>query len=84
MLFRCSVCPCAFCEDHVPAERFEQDTSADLLELGFNCPAKAFFIICSLTCATYYKENVSHYKEPFPEKNVQGKKLEELTGEEVT
>eukprot|EP00808_Paulinella_micropora_P028997 g15116.t1 len=57
LLFRCTVCPCAYCEDHVPPERIELAECEELEQLGYTAPDKAFFICCSEDCIKYYQEN---------------------------
>ena len=50
LLFRCSMCPNAYCEDHLPldAEIIGQCQRFELL--GQNHPAQACFIYCNSAC----------------------------------
>lgn len=59
MLFRCVVCPCAYCEDDVPTEyegRQDQDRCFELEQTGYAQPSSAFFITCSKACTDYYQQ----------------------------
>lgn len=62
MLYRCMVCPCAYCEDHVPAQRSEMVIDEELEALGYKDRFKAFFILCSLSCFDYYRSNQEQYR----------------------
>ena len=59
MLFRCVVCPCAYCEDDVPTEyegRTDLDRCFELEQTGYAQPSSAFFITCSKACTDYYRQ----------------------------
>jgi hypothetical protein len=59
MLFRCVVCPCAYCEDDVPTEyegRKDLDRCFELEQTGYSQPSSAFFITCSQSCTQYYED----------------------------
>eukprot|EP00808_Paulinella_micropora_P030077 g69080.t1 len=56
LLFRCVVCPCAFCEDHQPVEAEDHDTCDRLEALGYKQPGSAFYIACSTSCIKYFKD----------------------------
>eukprot|EP00954_Amorphochlora_amoebiformis_P019124 1330629-Amorphochlora_amoeboformis.AAC.1 len=68
---RCVVCPCSYCEDHVPSEHHSgrvdlPDGCEELEELGYRQPASAYYIVCSYSCYKYYtafKNNFEGYKE---------------------
>jgi len=60
LLFRCVVCPCAYCEDHVPSEHNSGRTDLpngcpELEEVGYVQPASAYYVCCSYSCDKYYK-----------------------------
>ena len=60
LLFRCEVCPNAFCEDCLPPSD-EVDVIGDcqrFLDLGYSTPQSVCFIRCSVSCATYLSEGV--------------------------
>mmetsp|Transcript_12809 Transcript_12809/g.21980 ORF Transcript_12809/g.21980 Transcript_12809/m.21980 type:complete len:1939 (+) Transcript_12809:3717-9533(+) len=53
MLFRCTECPSAFCEDHLPRENLylnENGRELRFEELGQRKPAQAYFVQCSERC----------------------------------
>jgi hypothetical protein len=54
MLFRCAVCPCAYCEEHVPSSIVELDRNPALEARGLTVSNSAFFILCSQTCFDFY------------------------------
>lgn len=59
LLFRCLVCPCSYCEDHVPDEfhgRVDMARSRDLERLHYAQPASASYILCSHACVRYHKK----------------------------
>jgi hypothetical protein len=59
MLFRCAVCPCAYCEDHVPPEidgRVDLDSYVEMEKQNFAQPSSAFYITCSAACTDYYEK----------------------------
>lgn len=71
LLFRCVVCPCAYCEDHVPSEHNSgrKDLAMgcpELEEIGYVQPASAYYVTCSHSCSKYYaafKNDFKDYKE---------------------
>jgi SWI/SNF-related matrix-associated actin-dependent regulator of chromatin subfamily A member 5 len=50
LLFRCEMCPKAFCEDCIPPECEIIGPSVRIEELGFRMPASACYIRCSAAC----------------------------------
>ena len=60
MLFRCAVCPCAYCEDHLPTAehdgREDLDACEEMEAQNYPQPASAFYITCSHSCTGYYRE----------------------------
>mmetsp|Transcript_29170 Transcript_29170/g.56796 ORF Transcript_29170/g.56796 Transcript_29170/m.56796 type:complete len:1721 (-) Transcript_29170:714-5876(-) len=57
MLFRCEMCPMAYCEDHLPDIAREQITNRceRFIRLGQIHPKQACFILCSEDCASVHK-----------------------------
>ena len=53
MLFRCTHCPKAFCEDHLPLQSNVLKTCDRFKKLGQNHPQQACFILCSETCKKF-------------------------------
>uniref|UniRef100_A0A7S2WMT9 Uncharacterized protein n=1 Tax=Mucochytrium quahogii TaxID=96639 RepID=A0A7S2WMT9_9STRA len=61
MLFRCTECPNAFCEDHLPiddAHLNENGRELRFEELGQRKPAQAYFIQCSPNCARFAQTRI--------------------------
>jgi len=63
LLFRCEVCPQAFCEDCLPAESEVQGESERLQELGFRMTQATCFILCSPECQEFFHDEVSKEQE---------------------
>lgn len=62
MLFRCTECPTAYCEDHCPfntAKLNENGREPRFEELGQVKPAQAYFIQCSKNCQEFNRIRVS-------------------------
>eukprot|EP00954_Amorphochlora_amoebiformis_P001594 123460-Amorphochlora_amoeboformis.AAC.1 len=57
MLFRCEMCPMAYCEDHIPDIARKQITNRckRFLNLGQNHPKQSCFVVCSKDCMDLYK-----------------------------
>ena len=53
MLFRCTHCPKAFCEDHLPLDANILKTCERYQKLGQRHPNQACFIICSDICSDF-------------------------------
>ena len=53
MLFRCTHCPKAFCEDHLPLDANILKTCERYQKLGQRHPTQACFIICSDICSDF-------------------------------
>ena len=53
MLFRCSHCPKAFCEDHLPLDANIMKTCERFQKLGQRHPKQACFILCSDLCSHF-------------------------------
>ena len=58
LLFRCSVCPSAFCEDHLPLDTLIINKCARFFALGQRHPAQACFVLCSPDCAKFSKKRI--------------------------
>jgi SWI/SNF-related matrix-associated actin-dependent regulator of chromatin subfamily A member 5 len=61
LLFRCSECLNAYCEDHLPLEGVRLHEDGRCLrfeELGFRKPTQGYYILCSKNCQTFYNERV--------------------------
>ena len=56
LLFRCAVCPSAFCEDHLPSTATIQGKCERFMALGQNHPKQAAFIICGAGCKQFCKD----------------------------
>lgn len=50
LLFRCSECPNAYCEDHVPLDAVIVTKNRRYSVLGFKHPPQACYIYCSASC----------------------------------
>jgi len=57
MLFRCEMCPLAYCEDHLPGVARDRITNRckRFLKLGQIHPKQSCFMLCSLSCEKHYK-----------------------------
>lgn len=55
LLFRCYICPQAFCEDHLPENTPIVNKNARFLALGQRHPSQACFVLCSDECVQYAK-----------------------------
>ncbi len=58
LLFRCSVCPSAFCEDHLPLNTPIVNKCARFLALGQRHPQQACFVLCSSDCTEFSKKPI--------------------------
>lgn len=58
LLFRCIVCPVAYCEEHAPEEVEEapDDRCPSLEALGYRPRSGCFWVICSQDCLKYHQE----------------------------
>ena len=56
MLFRCQMCPSAYCEDHLPQSALIVGTCARFESLGAKHPNQASYIFCSDDCVRYAEE----------------------------
>ena len=57
LLFRCEICPDAYCEDCMPVESSNiLGTSTRFSELGYRNPPSCCYCVCSLRCQ-YFAEN---------------------------
>ena len=56
LIFRCEMCPTAYCEDHLPNAARERITNKckRFLALGQHHPKQACFLLCSKECEIYY------------------------------
>eukprot|EP00965_Chrysotila_dentata_P241115 6204099-Pleurochrysis_carterae.AAC.1 len=60
LLFRCTECPKAFCEDHLPAEAEMVGAECErFVKLGFGAVKQAAFVLCSEGC----REAVEDHEE---------------------
>ena len=50
LLFRCAVCPKAFCEDHLPAEALIMGENKRFQDLGYLHPKQGCYLLCSAEC----------------------------------
>jgi len=50
LLFRCAVCPRAFCEDHLPAEALIMGECERFQALGAAHPKQGCYLLCQTTC----------------------------------
>ena len=55
LLFRCSVCPSTFCEDHLPPDTPIVNRNARFLALGQRHPSQACFVLCCSECVEHSK-----------------------------
>jgi hypothetical protein len=53
MLFRCTHCPKAYCEDHLPLDANILKKCERYLQLGQRHPSQACFILCSEICSKF-------------------------------
>eukprot|EP00656_Telonema_subtile_P008696 TRINITY_DN14060_c1_g1_i1.p1 TRINITY_DN14060_c1_g1~~TRINITY_DN14060_c1_g1_i1.p1 ORF type:complete len:603 (+),score=131.87 TRINITY_DN14060_c1_g1_i1:495-2303(+) len=53
LLFRCTVCPEAYCEDHLPSHACIVGRNERLEALGFNHPKQGCYVFCSADCVTF-------------------------------
>lgn len=53
LLFRCEMCPNAYCEDCVPAEMVVLGPSKRFEQLGYRLPQSACFVHCSDKCVAF-------------------------------
>ena len=63
LLFRCSECPTAYCEDHLPVDAAINGRCHRMELGGFVHPTQACYIHCSDACAAYaasYADTVAH------------------------
>jgi SWI/SNF-related matrix-associated actin-dependent regulator of chromatin subfamily A member 5 len=59
LLFRCSECLNAFCEDHLPLENVklhEDGRNTRFEELGFRKPTQGYYILCSQNCQKFFTD----------------------------
>jgi len=56
LLFRCSVCPKAYCEDHLPGESLVMGECERFEALGFHHPKQGCYIQCSFKCMERAKD----------------------------
>ena len=66
LLFRCSECLNAYCEDHLPLDGMklhDEGRCVRFEELGFRRPTQGYYILCSKSCQTFYNERVEHGTE---------------------
>jgi len=62
MLFRCTECPVAYCEDHLPVDTVflnENGREGRFEELGQRKPAQAYFMQCSSNCNRFKQTRTS-------------------------
>ena len=55
-LFRCEMCPNAYCEDCLPADHAFTGVCERWVPLGYRTPTSACFIHCSLACVAFAKQ----------------------------
>lgn len=85
-MFRCSECPNAFCEDHLPIEQIklnEEGRNERFELLGFRKPTQAYYIRCSPDCALFAKEREEMGVEKAI-KNAVARKLELAKGDDFS
>lgn len=61
LLFRCSECMNAYCEDHLPLEdcRLQDEGRCIRYEgLGFRKPTQGYYILCSKGCQAFYQDRI--------------------------
>ncbi len=63
LLFRCTGCSKAFCEDHLPIDISIVRRNLRFQRLGFRHPAQACFIRCSAECVEYSEASEVSYQE---------------------
>ena len=56
LLFRCAVCPSAFCEDHLPSTATIQGKCERFEALGQRRPKQAAFVLCGAGCKAFAAE----------------------------
>ena len=56
LLFRCAMCPNAYCEDHLPNEVAITNHCERFQNLGQRHPAQAAFVYCRQACADWAKK----------------------------
>jgi SWI/SNF-related matrix-associated actin-dependent regulator of chromatin subfamily A member 5 len=80
LLFRCIVCCCCYCDEHVPQERFELDNCNQLSKQHYVSKEYAFYIVCSLDCIKYHSLQIDYTSllDPLPHYNYKGQTLEEV------
>mmetsp|Transcript_6234 Transcript_6234/g.11764 ORF Transcript_6234/g.11764 Transcript_6234/m.11764 type:complete len:696 (+) Transcript_6234:1-2088(+) len=88
LLFRCVVCPCAYCEDHVPSEHNSgrkdlADGCEELEDCGYKQPSSAYYIVCSHSCNKYYDAFKNDFKGYREENRLDGKEHVIIDGVET-
>mmetsp|Transcript_8653 Transcript_8653/g.10341 ORF Transcript_8653/g.10341 Transcript_8653/m.10341 type:complete len:329 (-) Transcript_8653:60-1046(-) len=63
LIFRCEVCPKAYCEDHLPIDADLIGHCTRFEDLGMRHPDQACFIHCSTDCANWATENLIKNKK---------------------
>eukprot|EP00941_MAST-03F_sp_MAST-3F-sp1_P000145 g145.t1 len=71
LLFRCEMCPRAFCEDHIPRDMNIVNECKRFQELGQRTPDQACFVRCSKDCI----QRAQHYYNETPDSTVVGHSL---------
>lgn len=56
LLFRCMMCPSAFCEDHLPANACIVGHNERFSALGFNHPKQGCYVFCNADCVMFAHE----------------------------
>ena len=62
LLFRCTECLHAYCEDHLPIEGIrlhDQGRCLRFEELGFRKPAQGYYILCSPNCQEIFNDSTT-------------------------
>ena len=57
LLFRCQMCPKAYCEDHLPVGADIVKTCKRFEALGYNQPRSGCYIFCSSDCVAFAKKS---------------------------
>ena len=86
LLFRCAVCPCSYCEDHVPSEHNAGRKDLpfgcpELEEIGYRQPQSAYYITCSYSCSKYYAAFKNDFEGYVEENRPDGKETVTVKGE---
>lgn len=67
LLFRCSMCPNAYCEDHLPDDARIINQCDRFLKLGQRHPKQAAFIYCGDACTAWAKKQAELEAAEHPE-----------------